>query len=262
MVDRAWRHWAAARFLESYQLGRHLEELQTYLGGRYDWNLFFRHHLAVDEEEEAAADEGEFYRTSEAYLYDLTLFALSRTKAPYLATVQRLLGPGGRVLDYGCGIGSDGLGLLEKGFRVEFADFENPSTRFLRWRLDHRGFRAPIHDLDTGVPGGFDVAYSFDVIEHVDDPFEFVEALEQRARIVVVNLLEPDPEDTHLHRPLPISALLDRAEQRGLLHYRRYYGRSHLVAYRSDRRGSGVARARSWLGRRAGAALSARPSVS
>ena len=75
--------------------------------------------------------------------------------------------PGSRLLDYGCGIGSDGLMLLEAGYRVEFADFDNPSTEYLRWRLEQRGFDAPVHDLDKDVPDGFDAAYAFDVIEHV-----------------------------------------------------------------------------------------------
>ena len=85
--------------------------------------------------------------------------------------------PGARVLDYGCGIGSDGLALLEAGYEVEFADFDNPSTAYLRWRLARRELSAPIYDLDVEVPGGFDAAYAFDVIEHVDDPF----ALPRRA---------------------------------------------------------------------------------
>jgi hypothetical protein len=51
---------------------------------------------------------------------------------------------------------------------------------------------------------------------------------------VAVNLLEPDPTDVELHRPLPIAALLDHAHRRGLLRYRRYHGRAHLVVYRPE----------------------------
>jgi hypothetical protein len=149
------------------------------------------------------------------------------------------------VLDYGCGIGSDGLRLLEGGYRVSFADYENPSTRYLRWRLEHRKLSADVHDLDAGVPEGFDAAYAFDVIEHVDDPFAFLAELEARAAIVVVNLLDAVPGETALHRPLPIRAILAHATGRGLLHYRRYHGRSHLLAYRSTSAGGRRARLRS-----------------
>ena len=92
---------------------------------------------------------------------------MTGTKLPYLRELARHVPPGSRLLDYGCGIGSDGLLLLEAGYRVEFADFDNPSTEFLRWRLERRGLDAPVHDLDKEVPDGFDAAYAFDVIEHV-----------------------------------------------------------------------------------------------
>jgi SAM-dependent methyltransferase len=159
---------------------------------------------------------------------------------------------GARVLDYGCGIGSDGLLLLEAGYRVEFADFDNPSTAYLRWRLAHRGLDAPIHNLAGEVPGGFDAVYAFDVIEHVRDPFQFLGEMEQRARLVEVNFLAPEPDDQALHHELPISALLAHVGKRRLRFYRLLHGRSHLVLYEPDR-GSwwerAVSRTRLGLGR-------------
>jgi SAM-dependent methyltransferase len=159
---------------------------------------------------------------------------MSGTKAPYIADLLAAVGPGASLLDYGCGIGADGLRLTEVGYRVSFADFANPSTEYLRWRLRRRGIDATVFDLDAdAIPTGFDAAYSFDVIEHVEDPFAFLAELEQRAGVVAVNFLEEDPHDTDLHRPLPIPALLDHAAASGLLRYRRYHGRSHFVVYRS-----------------------------
>ncbi|HWF25674.1 MAG TPA: glycosyltransferase [Solirubrobacteraceae bacterium] len=241
-ADRWYQQRLAAPFLAAWDGATELEELRAYLGEDYDQSKLVHHRDLVDAEAAAAADEHGFYRTSELYLYDLTAFAMSGIKAPYRRALTELVAPGGRVLDYGCGIGSDGLRLLEAGYRVAFADYENPSTRYLRWRLERRGSSAAIYDLDAEVPGGFDAAYAFDVIEHADDPFAFLAELERRAAIVVVNLLEPVPGDTALHRPLPITAILRHATGRGLLHYRRYYGRSHLLAYRS----AGVHGARAW----------------
>jgi hypothetical protein len=141
---------------------------------------------------------------------------------------------GGRLLDWGCGIGSDGLRLMEAGYDVGFVDYDNPSTKYLRWRLTRRGMRAQVYDLAADdIPGGFDAAYSFDVIEHVDDPIAFLDELERRAAVVMVNLLEHDPNDTHLHKPLPIDEIIARAKGRGLLYYKRFYGRSHLIAYKT-----------------------------
>jgi SAM-dependent methyltransferase len=220
-----------------FDAAREEAELRAYLGQRYDHARLQRYQDTLDEEFARCGDEHLFYRTSEGYLYNLTAFAMTGTKLPYLAELTRGCPPGSRLLDYGCGIGSDGLMLLEAGYRVEFAEFDNPSSRYLRWRLERRGLAAPVHDLDRAVPDGFDAAYAFDVIEHVDDPFGFLAELESRARLVVVNFLEPEPDDQPLHYELPIPDLIEHAVRRRLLRYRVFHGRSHLVMY-SPRSGS------------------------
>jgi GT2 family glycosyltransferase/2-polyprenyl-3-methyl-5-hydroxy-6-metoxy-1,4-benzoquinol methylase len=212
-ADR-WYHQAlAGRFLAAWEAERELEELRSYLGPAYDAS-------------------------------SLTAFAMSGGKDPYLRVLASLLPDGARILDYGCGIGSDGLRLLESGYRVAFADFENPSVAYLRWRLELRGLDASVYDVEAEVPGGFDAVYAFDVIEHVNDPFEFLASLEARAGIVMVNLLEPTPGDAPRHHELPIRAILEHAGARGLLRYRRYHERVHLLAYRGTGAGGSP-----WAGR-------------
>ena len=232
---------------------RELSELRAYLGDDFDQRRLERHEVELREELERVGDEAELYRTSQAYLYDLTVFAMSRTKEPYLDRLARAVEPPARVLDYGAGIGSDGLLLLEAGYRVEFADFASPSTEYLRWRLERRGLTAPIHDLDAAPPpAGFDLAYAFDVIEHVPDPFAFLGELEARARLVLVNFLDPVPGETPLHHDLPVAALLDHATSHGLRAYDLHHARSHLVLYAPGRRSrlSAAARARAQARRR------------
>jgi GT2 family glycosyltransferase len=251
-----WYHQAVApSFLGGWAAASDLAELQEYLGERFDHEHLRGHQQAVDDERAAAGDEETFYRTSNEYLYDLTVFAMSGTKAPYLADLRAIVPRGGRLLDYGCGIGADGLRLAADGYDVSFADFANPSTTFLRWRLQRRGLRALLYDLDNDeIPGGFDAAYSFDVIEHVEDPFAFLRNLERKASVVAVNFLEEDEDDTDLHRPLPIGKLLDHAAISGLIRYRRYHDRSHLVIYRSSE-GPRVSRLHSAAQRRLGSRL-------
>ncbi len=221
--------------------GREQAELAEYLGDRFELQRLYRYQEQLDAEFAETADEDTFYRTSTGYLYNLTAFAMTGTKLPYLRELVRHVPAGARLLDYGCGIGSDGLVLLEAGYRVEFADFDNPSTDYLRWRLARRGLSAPIHDLDAHVPSGFDAAYAFDVIEHVDDPFDFLGEMEQRARLVEVNFLEPEPGDQDLHHELPVQDLLAHAARNRLRFYRVLHGRSHLVLYES-REAAGPAR--------------------
>ena len=227
----------------AFDPSREAEELEAYLGDRYDHSALQQYQRTLDEEWAACGDEQAFYRSSHGYLYNLTAFAMTGTKLPYLTELTRGVPPGARVLDYGCGIGSDGLLLLEAGFRVEFADFSNPSTTSLRWRLARRGFDAPVRDLDDEVPGGFDAAYAFDVIEHVPDPFGLLAEMERRADLVAVNLLEFAPHEQALHYELPIDEILRRAAGRRLEHYCVHYGNSHLVMYRPGVRVSRAARA-------------------
>jgi SAM-dependent methyltransferase len=219
-------------------------ELRDYLGDRFELDRLYRYQDQLDAEFAATDDEQRFYRTSEGYLYNLTAFAMTGTKLPYLKALLAHVPSGARILDYGCGLGSDGLLLLDAGFRVEFADFANPSTEYLRWRLQQRGDGAPIHDLDVGVPDGYDAAFAFDVIEHVDDPVAFLREMEQRARLVEVNFLEPEPDDQDLHHELDVRALVAHASRQRLLHYRVYHGRSHLVVY-GTRPATGMHRVRS-----------------
>jgi SAM-dependent methyltransferase len=217
---------------------REESELREYLGDSFDRALLERYQDTLDAEFASCGDEQAFYRTSEAYLYNLTAFAMTGTKLPYLEELTRRIPPGSRVLDYGCGIGSDGLLLAEAGFRVEFADFDNPSVEYLRWRLARRGIDAPVHDLDVHVPDGFDAAYAFDVIEHVDDPFDFLAKMEDRADLVAVNLLEPEPDEQDLHHELPMTELRRYVAGRGLVAYRVLHERSHLVLYRPAHAGT------------------------
>jgi SAM-dependent methyltransferase len=210
---------------------REENELRAYLGDAFELDRLWRYQEQLDAEFEVVGDEDRFYLTSTGYLYNLTAFAMTGTKLPYLRELLRRVPPGARLLDYGCGIGSDGLLLLEAGYRVEFADFDNPSVEYLRWRLRNRGLDAPVHDLAEGVPGGFDAAYAFDVIEHVPDALAFLGEMEQRAGLVVVNFLEPEPGDQDLHHELPIRDLLAHVARHRLRHYALLHGRSHLVLY-------------------------------
>jgi hypothetical protein len=72
----------------------------------------------------------------------------------------------------------------------------------------------------------------------VDNPVAFLEEMEQRAALVMVNLLEDEPGDQALHHhALPVRSLVDRVAELDLVSYRVLHRRSHLVVYRPRRAG-------------------------
>lgn len=217
---------------------REAADLRAYLGDAYDHQRLVHYEAQLETELAVIGDEQALYRQSTGYLYNLTAFAMTGTKDPYRAWIDEALPAGGRLVDVGCGIGADGLALMRGGgHTVTFADFDNPSVAYLRTRLavlGAAGAGAQIVDLDReALPAGHDLAYAFDVLEHVEEPLALLASMEAAAGLVLVNLLEPEPGETALHHELPVSDLLDHATARGLVRYRRFHnGRSHLVLYR------------------------------
>ena len=92
-------------------------------------------------------DEHAFYRSSEAYLYNLTAFAMTGTKLPYLQTLVAASRRAPACSTTAAASAATACCCSRLGFEVEFADFANPSTEYLRWRLPSAASSAPIHDL-------------------------------------------------------------------------------------------------------------------
>ncbi|MDS4042095.1 MAG: class I SAM-dependent methyltransferase, partial [Candidatus Competibacter sp.] len=115
-----------------------------------------------------------FYRTADAYLYDLTWWhalqeddsALVQWRALETALAHR----GRDALDFGGGIGSLGLLLAQQGLAVTLAEI-NPALRdYARWRFARRGLKARFLDPGAIPVGKFDFVSAVDVIEHLPEP--------------------------------------------------------------------------------------------
>ena len=77
------------------------------------------------------------------------------------------------VLDFGCGIGQDGILFSESGFDVTLADLPGKTFDFAQWRANRKGLDIKTINSD-GLSDKYDAITCFDVLEHVWEPKEVV----------------------------------------------------------------------------------------
>ena len=204
-----WSRFNAARWQHSASSAE-LAELRDYLGTDFEqgrdgtgaladrWRA-----LGPSTPDEVAA----FYRQADDYLYDLALFHSSGERRDY---VRDLAGIATRydctsALEFGCGTGSDGLSLMERGLDVTFMDYRGPLTRYLEWRLNRRGLagRDILFVGEDSIPQA-DLVFALDVFEHLPEPETIAEVLAHKARkVLVYNILFRVDSDTICPMHLP-----------------------------------------------------------
>jgi SAM-dependent methyltransferase len=88
-------------------------------------------------------------------------------RARALAVLRRAVPPGSRVIDLGCGPGTDAQALADAGYRVTAVDWSPSMVSEARQRVARAGLagrvtveRLGIHELDQLPAGRFDAAWS------------------------------------------------------------------------------------------------------
>lgn len=113
-----------------------------------------------------------FYRNAENYIFDLANWHQGGSqKIQNLIEFcqQRKLN---RILDYGCGIGEEGIALAEVGFEVTMADVPGKTFDFAKWRVRRRDLRVQFIDVvdDAPLKEIYDCVFCFEVLEHLWEP--------------------------------------------------------------------------------------------
>lgn len=126
---------------------------------------------------------------------------LARHRAAY--HFARELAPGARVVDLGCGTGYGSAELAEVAAAVVAIDRTAPDPEHRTPALSY--VRADLHGIPLR-PGSFDLVVSFQVIEHLRDPTDYLESIASLMRpnatalISTPNLLQSERENPfHLH---------------------------------------------------------------
>jgi len=82
-----------------------------------------------------------FYASADGYVWELTQWHASEARRSYWQALQTIVdrfppqAGYSRVLDFGCGIGTDGLFLAEHGYDLTMVDVDGPSFRFAQHRF-------------------------------------------------------------------------------------------------------------------------------
>lgn len=166
-------------------------ELKAYLGDQYEIKDGKSELLRQwsDAPRENVHQVEDFYRSTDAYLFDLTQWHTTN-RFPYAEVIGDFALRWGfkSLVDFGCGIGTDGLKLLYRGFDITFYDFRNPSTDYLKWRLQKRGLKAKILFAGEDELPSSDLTFVIDVVEHLPDPVATLAQIAQRAKGVVCHI--------------------------------------------------------------------------
>ncbi len=216
-ADRRYHRRLAPVYLEAWDRAAELCDLRRYLGERYDSaRLVYGSRHPDVKTSSGTQPEGEW--SDQDRLYELARQALAGRTDHALSLLQRHLLPLSRVLEYGCGIGSDGLRLAQAGYSVQFADHPGPPLTYLTWRLGDRGLLLPIYELGlVQLPGDLDAALCLDAAGPGRDPVAILHQLEQVAPMVALGLFAEAPGPSP-RTSVPVELLAAGT------------GRSHLVA--------------------------------
>lgn len=170
-----WSRWNRLRWDRAKSSAGYVE-LQRFLGSQFEEYVDASWGLANEwyrRNPRTAEDIADFYRQAEDYVYNLLIWEASGQRPRYVEQALPYLRKYNcrRILDFGCGIGNDGLKLLAAGYEVVFHDYRNLSTEFLAWRLKQRDYTAEIVYVgeNARLPS-YDTVWAMDVLEHLPQP--------------------------------------------------------------------------------------------
>ena len=185
-------------------------ELAEFMGERFRPEWCNDGEAKAYEELTHYADVDAFYRETDVLCYQSTAYFLHGWKRPYVALLMELGRGPWSILDYGCGAGHDGIWFLEQGYEVGFVDIPSVSLAFCAWRLQRRGFAAPVFPITGPISVPFaNIVWCMDVVEHLPPEHQpaLLDRLGKLGNLVIVNLIEDRKADGKIHYPVDRLAL-------------------------------------------------------
>jgi len=166
--------------------------------------LFNGTSMAADEwnrkSPETPDEAVDFYKEAENYIFDLACWHRDPGRKKLTETSIGICKQNNvmTVLDFGCGIGQDGILFSEAGFDVTIADLPGKTYDFARWRVEKRNLDIKLISSDR-LEEEYDAITCFDVLEHVWEPRETLEYLHHHISDNGILLVTANFEHDHIH---------------------------------------------------------------
>lgn len=186
-----WDLWNQVRW-DSAKQSIGMKELREYLGS--DFIEYFDSSWALADEwnNKNPTTKNEildFYKNTKNYLFNLVIWYESGDRRNFHADLERLISEFSikSVIDFGCGVGSDTLYLLENNMRTFMVDFNCPSADFLKWRIKKRNLFGGdfINADEIGMLPDGEMFWTIDVLEHMFNPVEAISMMSDKTKVFV-----------------------------------------------------------------------------
>lgn len=133
-----------------------------------------------------------FYKSTPYYIYNSFIFHKSGDRISKIDSLIEIIKKYNlnSILDYGCGIGLDGLEMISLGLDVHFTDYDSPSMKFLKYKLKKNGNKKlikQVHNVEKifDNPPKVDVIWSIDVLEHMLDPMKIFKVFTDQTKAFI-----------------------------------------------------------------------------
>jgi Methyltransferase small domain len=175
VCPECWREWNSLRWRRA-EGTRDLNELRGFLGNRMLEGVDSSWRLAEEWKQVDRTSPSEiekFYATTPWYVFNSTIWAASGQRPKYVERASNIIASvaPNRIVDFGCGVGTDGLVFSQEGREVIFVDINESALDFVRWRLKVRNLPGTVCTPNAAkrwLPA--DLLWAMDVVEHLVDP--------------------------------------------------------------------------------------------
>ncbi|MEX0896396.1 MAG: methyltransferase domain-containing protein [Patescibacteria group bacterium] len=186
-----WKLWNQVRWDIAKEKNAGYSELKEYFGEEF--KPYYDSSWAIAEKWVSlnpTTDEqiANFYKKNIDYISNLVIWHESGDRSITDDLLKKLVNKYNiqSVIDFGCGVGTDGIRFEKLGLDVAYVDYDCPSIDFLKWRIQKNNLKGVIYNVETDFEyPSHDLFWAIDVLEHLPDPIKIIEQIPQSTRLFV-----------------------------------------------------------------------------